>query len=255
MQRKKLLIYGGMAAAGGYLLWRQTGSGGLSGLGSTESDANTLYQTVQAKNTSVDGLIDELMGIDEAAAIAGDYETKIKQIRSRSVAQAKQMLMQAEAGTTSWDSALAALEDADGYLDRLIIQIKADIAEPGGAEKLARTTIAVIQKVQEAAEPERLEAEKGVTEYALYKATEGAKAAGTAVGKVTGGIIEGAFSSVKGALGKIPWWGWVVGVGGVTLYFGGPLIKAWITGRAARMRAVPVPAPTQVNPRRRSRRR
>ena len=251
MQRKTLLLYGGLAAAGGYLLWRQRSSSGLSGLGSTESDANTLYQTVQAKNVSLDNLLDELMGIDESAAIAGGYETQIKQIRSRSVAQAKQMLMQAEAGTTSWDSALAALKDADGYLDRLIVQIKADIAEPGGAEKLARTTMAVIAKAQEAAEPERLEAEKGITEYALYKATEGAKAAGAAVGKVTGGIIEGAFSSVKGALGKIPWWGWVVGVGGVTLYFGGPLISAWITGRAARMRAVP--APVQANPRRRSR--
>jgi len=225
---RKALTVGGLAV-GGYLLFRNRAGLGLAGLGDAASD----YSAKLAELLSV---------YDRQWAAAGGLPENLKAsyrgMLSALVNTGGDFVNAGKAKAQGdYENAMYFLGSAEKRLQNITQGIALDLASPGGAETAARARIESIQEQQAAAEPERLEAEKGAASYIAYKAEEGAKAAG----EVVGGVAAAAGTLAKDVVWSTvkSWWPLLALAGvGAGIYLGWPLIMAWRQKQAVRsMRA------------------
>jgi len=248
MKKKTLWLLGG-TAAGGLICWRYMNKrapkqAGLSGFFGVSLDE--FMAVYVPANNRIEALAKQVQTLPENLRLT--HQAVLSRIAASDLQNAYNYSQKKDYG-----SALIWAKAAAANLGRIAPLIAADVANPGASAPIIAKRIEAVVVAQKANEADRKLAEEGVVAYVTTKIGEGA-------GNIVGGAAKGATSLVTGFLKKIPWWVYVLGVGGTGIYFFGPLLMTKLVARIARPKPrpapEPAPVPVQVNPRRkRSKRR
>jgi hypothetical protein len=224
VKRKHLLLLGGAAAAG-YLWYRSRRSIGLSGLG--EATADSVQGGIAAAKTKLGQLLADAAKLP--AQYQSGYNSSLGSTSANGVGRVIQ-LAETNAANGNYENAAGYIQDAQTAMARIAPLIAADLAKPGSATEIVQKRLEDIAVAQKANEKDLALAQQGAVPWILGKG-------GEAIGAGTGQVISGLGAGFTGFLKKIPWWAYVVGVGGVGLYFFWPflpMIGRGLAGRAAR---------------------
>jgi hypothetical protein len=244
--KKSTLLWLGVAAGAGYLVFKSRRSG-MAGLGAmTDTEFNNAYTSATSQISRLTEQLDQLP--------AGQFRTDLSFALLKSMSGPVNLVQSAY---NSWlngnkEAASNGIQNVQLALNRLAPQIAAEASKTASSIAILAAENKQISDTEIANKDELALADKGPAAYVTTSIGKGA-------GEIVGGAASVGGSIAKSFLGAIPWWVYPVAIGGAGLYFFWPYLPklgragaGYVAGKAtAGLEGTPSPNPRR---RRRSRR-